>query len=234
MLERYFSRIYVINLASRSDRRREMAQELARVGLSYDDEMVNLFTAVCPDEAGQFPSIGARGCFLSHLGILKDAAARNDGPIAIFEDDLALATDFAERAPAMLEALAQEDWAIFYGGYENHVFETEGLIAATPETPLRTTHFICFNQPVIGAVIDHLETLLSRQRGDPAGGPMHVDGAYHWFRNAHPELATFAASPPLGYQRSSRSDIAALRWYDRTPVVDRAVALMRKIVRQRR
>jgi hypothetical protein len=36
---------------------------------------------------------------------------------------------------------------------------------------------------------------------------MHVDGAYTVFRGLRPQLASFAAFPALGRQRSSLSDI---------------------------
>ena len=57
--------------------------------------------------------------------------------------------------------------------------------------------------------------MLERQSGDSAGGPMHVDGAYSWFRCAHPALLTLASLHQLGTQRASRTDIHDLRWFDR-------------------
>ena len=62
---------------------------------------------------------------------------------------------------------------------------------------------------------------------------MHVDGAYHWFRRAHPELVCFIAEPPLAYQRASRTDIHALSWRDRVPLVRELVAFGRKINNRR-
>ena len=211
-----------------------MAAELARSGLSFDDEAVRLFPAVKPDDAGPFPSIGARGCFLSHLGILTDAAGQEEGPIAILEDDLELVSDFAARAPGILEALGNKDWSIFYGGYEKASFADEGLNPVPPASELRTTHFICVNTSAIGPAKRYLEAILSRPAGDPQGGPMHVDGAYCWLRKDNPDMATFAAWPPLGNQRSSRSDIADLRWFDRTPVLNQAAGVARRILRSLR
>ena len=48
---------------------------------------------------------------------------------------------------------------------------------------------------------------------------MHVDGAYSMFRMRRPDVRTLMASPSLGGQRSSRSDIATNQWYDRTPIL---------------
>ena len=44
---------------------------------------------------------------------------------------------------------------------------------------------------------------------------MHVDGAYTWLRRNYPQLTTRLAVPQLAYQRASRTDVHALRWFDR-------------------
>jgi hypothetical protein len=72
----YFDRIYVINLPARTDRKREMEEQLARIGLSFAHPRVSLFAAIRPHEPGGFDTIGARGCFSSHLEVLRDAHRR--------------------------------------------------------------------------------------------------------------------------------------------------------------
>ncbi|MBB5519860.1 glycosyltransferase family 25 protein [Amphiplicatus metriothermophilus] len=232
MLHTLFSRIYVINLESRPDRRREMAGELARIGLSFDHPAASLFSAVRPEDAGPFPSLGARGCFMSHLGVLADAEARGEGAIAILEDDAAFAPDFAARAPALLDALARRDWGVFYGGHRGLETGAAGLVEVPPARGVGATHFICLNGPAIGPARRYLEAMLARPRGSPEGGPMHVDGAYGWFRRDNPAFATFAAAPPLAVQRSSRSDVEGARWFDRAPVLREAAALARRVLRR--
>lgn len=81
----------------------------------------------------------------------------------------------------------------------------------------------------IARLVPYLQAMLERPSGDPAGGPMHVDGAYSWFRRAHPDLRTVLATPPLGYQRPSRTDVHALRWFDRLPGLHRVAALLRRV-----
>jgi len=49
---------------------------------------VEIFPAIGPDEAGGFPSIGPRGCFSSHVAILKQAKHQGLSNILIVEDDL--------------------------------------------------------------------------------------------------------------------------------------------------
>lgn len=231
----YFQKVYVINLPARTDRRREMERQLQSVGLALSHPALHLFAAVRPEDAGGFPSIGARGCFLSHLEVLRSARARQLKRLLILEDDVNFSPDFRQRIPAVVRRLATADWALFYGG---HVLpgegpdpdgEEDGFLAAAPATPVQTTHFLALNgTDTIAACIDTLEAMLQRPPGDAAGGPMHVDGAYNWFRREHPRLRTLLASPPLGYQRSSRTDIHDLRWFDRMPVARQAAAWLRQ------
>jgi hypothetical protein len=81
----------------------------------------------------------------------------------------------------------------------------------------------------IDSLVQGLETILSRPKGHPLGGPMHVDGAYSTIRLHHPSLKTFAAFPALGYQRASRTDIADQKWFDRIRVLDPAVRIVRNV-----
>jgi glycosyl transferase family 25 len=227
----YFERIFIINLPSRTDRQAEIAAQLNAVGLSLAAPNVELFAAVRPDAPEGFPSIGARGCFMSHLGVLRTAQRLGLQRVAIFEDDLDFATDFNSRIQPLLEQLANDNWSMFYGGY--HVEQalrgqpSAELLEAQPNELIGTTHFVTFQGAAIAAAVRYLEAILARPAGDPDGGPMHVDGAYNWFRRANPQFKTVLAIPELGFQRASRTDIHDLRWYDTTPLIRNAVAGLR-------
>jgi len=229
----YFQQIYVINLPHRLDRRREMAQQLERIGLGFESPVVRLFAAVRPDDAGEFQSIGARGCFLSHLGVFRDACEHRYERILIFEDDLDFELDFQARIDGVLAALQKEDWSLFYGGYEFHFpaapEEGQTLVRVAPPDAIWSAHFVAFRGAAIGEIRQMLEEMLTRQSGDPRGGPMHVDGAYGWYRNASPGKATFLAVPQLGYQRSSKTDIHSHRWFDRLLGARQVMRWLRKL-----
>lgn len=236
ILAQYFDKIYVINLPSRQDRRDEMQAELKKIGLSLTDSSVELFAAVRPTDKGNWPSIGARGCFASHFQILQDAKNNNYANILIIEDDLDFIKDFNDQFKLLSQQIKAINWDIFYGGYE--LLETSVNLTAdktnlyteiVAETPIRTTHFIAFNQPVIAKLIDYLQLMMNRPAGDPSGGPMHVDGAYSWFRNANPNVITIIAIPQLGFQRSSRTDIHDLGWKDTMPVLRNIISTLRKL-----
>jgi glycosyl transferase family 25 len=58
-----------------------------------------------------------------------------------------------------------------------------------------------------------------------------IDGVYVWFRRAHPGVVTHFAAPPLGHQRSSRTDIASLAFFDRWPGLRSMASAARRIKR---
>lgn len=226
-----FQRIYIINLESRRDRRLEMDSQLSRIGLALDHPGISLFKAVRPKEAGKFPTTGARGCFMSHLGVLRDATQAGLECILILEDDVNFASDFMERAPAVFTCAHVEGWSVFYGGHRIEVAHTsvEACYKIDSTTPVVTAHFIGLQGPAIQRAAEYLAAMLERDPGDPSGGPMHVDGAYSWFRKAYPEYRTIAAVSALGYQRASRTDIHDLHWYDKTPGIRQVVAGLRRV-----
>jgi hypothetical protein len=228
----FFQKIYVINLASRPDRRREMDEQLRRVGMSLASDGVEVFDAIRPAEAAGFPTVGSRGCFLSHLGVLKAAAAGGMNRILILEDDLNFADDFLQRMPLVVQGLQRRNWSIFHGGHRVRApfFPDEnGIARVSPQDEVEALHFVGLDARVFGSLIAFLEAQLARVPGHPDGGPMHVDGSYNLFRRAHPEFETWLAVPELGYQRASRTDIHPLQWRDRAWGVRNAVGLLRRM-----
>lgn len=231
-----FQRVFVINLPSRDDRRREMAEQLQRIGLGFDSPLIALFPAVRPAHQGNFPSVGARGCFASHLAVLKEAARQGLQRILIVEDDLNFAPDFMARGPVVAERLRQADWSMFYGGYrlDRPLADTHsGAAIVAPDNGVQTSHFVGVQGSAIGSLVAHLEAQMARPAGDPLGGPMHVDGSYTWFRRARPDLVTLVAVPELGYQRASKTDVHELGLRDTLPGVRHAMAALRKLRNRR-
>jgi hypothetical protein len=224
-----FDRVFIINLVSRQDRREEMTNELALIGKKLQPGKIELFEACRPDSAGGFPTIGARGCFESHLRILRDAKRMGVNSVLILEDDLNFSADYLYLQTAVVDALRSQDWSIFYGGYRVDVpLPSERTLALCPPGALVScTHFIGLHGDAIAVAADYLEQMAQRQPGDAEGGPMHVDGAYSWLRRTHPHLKTLMSVAQLGYQRASRTDIHSLAWYDRLGGVRELVASAR-------
>jgi glycosyl transferase family 25 len=213
---------FVINLEDRTDRRIEMEQQLRRIGWH-----AQFSHSGRENEPANFPSTGARGCFLSHLAMLKRGQNMKQH-IALMEDDLNFVPRFSCLWNEAYKQLERTDWSIFYPG---HVLngEADGLSLIESEKPVLCTHFLVINRTAITKIIGGLETILSRPAGHPLGGPMHVDGAYSTIRKQNPELKTYVFSPSLGYQRASRSDIANLKSFDRIEALRPTVRWLRRL-----
>lgn len=228
-----FPKVRVINLPHRADRRREMDAEFAKLGLVFDDN-IRLYIATRYDDPAGFPTIGARGCFMSHLGVLEEALADDVETVLIVEDDLSFSADEIARMAETLGTLETRPWSIFYGGLLRYGDQDQPsgvaspLFVAEPGTGIMGSHFIALRRNAIAAAVPYFQTILTRPPGSPEGGPMHVDGAYGWLRAARPDLITLVAHPGLGHQRPSRTDVHQLRWKDRVPVVRDVVQWLRQ------
>jgi glycosyl transferase, family 25 len=210
----------VINLKSRPDRKAEMERQLRSVGWS-----ASFLEAVRPPDRGTFPSIGARGCFMSHLAALKGAVG--NGNLMIIEDDVNFASDFHTRWTSTIDQLEKTSWSICYLG---HLLNLQpGLRLLAPSDPVQCSHFMLFRQSVIPTLINQLEVILARPALHPLGGPMHVDGAYTTIRAQNPEIATYACAPVLGHQRASRTDIGDQKWFDSLRWLRPAVSFVRTL-----
>lgn len=200
-----FDEVRIINLIDRSDRRREMTKQLERLGGGASN--TSFFEAHRPQSAGDFPSIGARGCFESHLAVLKGARDKASASLLLLEDDLDFTRNGLARIDSLLAQLKTKDWAIFHGAHVLPADGRQGLVRIAPDEAVLTASFVAFNGAIIPKIVSFLEAMLLRPAGSADYGPMHVDGAYTVFRKLHPSYDTFAAFPSLGRQRSSPSDI---------------------------
>lgn len=221
----HFDRIRIVNLPHRKDRLLEMRDQLAKVGL-LDDPRVEFFEALSPQDRGLFTCKGSNGCFQSHFTILEEAAEAGQS-VLILEDDC----DFV--LPQAAEFALPDDCDVFYGGY----------VASDPANPHESdiigSHFMGFSKRAAKLAVEYLSGFVqpefkadpravAEQGYDPAVRP-GIDGAYVWFRRAHPEIVTVFSH--LGVQRQSRTDIGDQRWFDRTPGVAELAGLARRFLR---
>lgn len=223
-----FDEVRVINLVERIDRREQMQKQLRRCGA--DDARVSFYDAEKPKSLGGFPSTGARGCFESHLAVLRAARDRKAKNVLIIEDDFDFTREGLARAPRVMEELFQQSWDVFYGAHLLLKRGRSGIALVPPDEPVMTASFVAFQGSILASLIDFLEAMLRRPPGSPEYGPMHVDGAYSVFRASTPHLRTFAVFPPIGRQRSSRSDITPNRMVlDKWPWTRHVASMLRQI-----
>lgn len=221
-----FDRISIINLPERIDRRQEMAEELAKIGLSLNSDGIVIFPAIRPSDAGDFPSVGARGAYLSHLEVLRNARDSGIKRLLVLEDDLMFDARLESSLKMLSEKINSEAWDFLYLGHMQ-----DGMLpihVETSQSPQQCLHFYAVQARVFNELISYLEECLKRSAGHPEGGSMHVDGAISMFRERHPQFITWLIQPSMGRQRPSRSDITNNRWYDKSAILSPMMRLLRK------
>jgi hypothetical protein len=200
-----FDSIRIISLATRSDRRQQILSELRAYALSPGQQGVAFFDAIRPSEAGGFPSVGARGCFISHLTMLREARDKGVNRLLVLEDDAMFLPELAHSS-ILRDFCLNGEWDFLYPGHFLPPVSGPIRWIATHENIL-CTHAYAVHQRVIPKLITFLETCLEREPGDPLGGPMHLDAAFHTFRQSNPDLQTYRTSQSLFVQRSTTSDV---------------------------
>lgn len=214
-----YDRIQIVNLPHRTDRRRQMEREIATVNVSVP---VSYFPAIKMEDPGPFMRVGSHGAYLSHLEILKGAAARGESVLILQDDCQFLPEARAYQLPAGTD--------IFYGGYS--ASDPDDLHGST----IIGAHFMGFSAAAAIKAANYLEALLdpafppepaaARVPGfNPAIRPP-IDGSLVWFRRLHPELRTEFAM--LSTQRSSPTDIGDLSLIDKLPIPRWAAGILRK------
>ena len=167
---------YLINLPERTDRLRAARAEIAKVGW---EGRVLIWRASKFDSAAGFESIGARGCFHSHFACLKHLMTRPQSGI-ILEDDNCFTSQLARLEPALSLALQSMPWDIVYFGHEmtgdieRASGKTKSISLRRHSEEIRAMHFYGVHHSIVKRLVEFLEVLLTREPGDPRGGPMTI------------------------------------------------------------
>ncbi len=227
----------MVNLPYRTDRRAEFCDQLARLGIGPDHPQIRFFPAIRPTDADAFPTVGARGCFPSHMKIVEQAVAEGHASVIICEHDLDFSADFASRLPGVLRALDRVDWDMFMAGYASDtvgdVISRDPLVFRVPrDLQLIGAHFYILRGRAIARLYQLLQGMQGRPPGHPEGGPMHYDGALNHFRSCDLDIVTVATLPALGVQRASRTDIHPLALLDRLSATRPVMTALRKVKRR--
>src|SRR5271155_4920613 len=112
-----FGRTFVINLPERRDRLAAINRQLDNVGMGFNRSTVKLHPATRCSEVGGFPSTAVRGCFLSHLAVLREARAEGLRTVLIMEDDLAISPLFASSCARLMQEAEDHPWGFIYFGH---------------------------------------------------------------------------------------------------------------------
>lgn len=227
----YFDRVYIINLAERTDRRAEMLEELAQAKIELKQGHVEFFPAIRAKEKGEFPTLGARGCFHSHLECWKKAKAEGAKTVLVIEDDLQIAPRFVVDEHRLVEQLQSLPWDIVYFGHALDTPSDQPSELVPFDGGIILAHFYGLNEAYRDQLIEFFEQAAVRRGGHPDGGPMYPDAGINFYRAKNPGSRTLVARPNLGTQRSSRSDVTP-KWHDRVVGLKSLVGLARRVKRK--
>ncbi len=226
-----FDQVRIINMTSRTDRRQETVAEFKRGSLPIETGTIRFFPAITPDTAEGFSSRGARGCYMSHLEVLREAQQQQARHVLILEDDIAFVRNINTLGSHAFLALQELAWDVAYFGH---------VLPSSKKNPhwqkvdqaVFSAHCYAINGSAINKLVELLETMLTRQPGDPLGGPMHYDGALNWFFRHNDQVNAYYYTHCLGYQRPSATNIHALGKFDRLPGVAGLMTLARYLKRE--
>ncbi|MCE9534019.1 MAG: glycosyltransferase family 25 protein [Planctomycetes bacterium] len=227
----FFARVFIINLPERSDRRAEMMIELKQASLLPEPGRIEFFAAVKVADAAGFPNAGYHGCFRSHLCVLKQARDAGAANVLVLEDDLAVSSSFLRDEESLIEFLQTNEWGIAYFGHSLDEPSSRPTTLERHHDSVPLSHFYAVNGRYLERLVDFFEKILTRPEGHPDGGPMSPDGALNFFLMRNPDVPCHVATPNLGIQRSSRSDLTP-KWFDNVPVLHRVIAMLRKVKRR--
>jgi len=134
MINDYFDKIYCINLDSRPDRWGAVSKKFYSKKINVErfpavsqksKRAINLFNKVkkiyptfdSRRKNSVIRSIGAAGCLLSHIDIIKKSKNNGYKKILIFEDDIIFHKDFNSRS-SLIKGLSP--WSLLYLGCSQH------------------------------------------------------------------------------------------------------------------
>ena len=189
-----------INLDSRTDRRKQFEQEIARTEFPY----VRRFPAKQRES-------GALGCALSHQAVIRLAIQSDASFAVIFEDDVQLVTGFDVLASSLAEFLNNDLLDVFCVGNK-----TAGLTVPVSRNlslanDIQTTSFYVVKRGALEALLRSATKSVSLLA---AGGPVRTCAVdIVWKELQAGELNFCVPRKRLATQRPSHSDVAK-KWAD--------------------
>ncbi|HEX8312967.1 MAG TPA: hypothetical protein VF614_16705 [Chthoniobacteraceae bacterium] len=192
-----------INLQSRPNRWQRMEQQCAAAGLAG----VERLAGIRPHRRAGWPTIGRRGCWLSHLAAARRAEELGSELTLILEDDVAFHPHFPELFPRLVQELqASPAWDICHLGAHGSR-RPAGAMFATIANPV-LQHARVVHRRALPRIIAALEQTPSRTAPPDA---WHSD---IWL-GMKESLVQVCADPELAWQQAGRSDVED-SWTDRS------------------
>jgi GR25 family glycosyltransferase involved in LPS biosynthesis len=182
ILNSFFDRVVLINLARRGDRLERFTEQATALGLKFER-----FEAIDAQKSQLTPP---QACAASHREVVTQAKADGVGRLLIFEDDASFSSTFVQECHEVLDK-TPEDWQMLYlGSWPHSIMPVNDRVALTHGTIC--THALGYKAEVFDLVIE------------ASLGTMPIDEE---LSRRHSSIKTYMAHPSIVEQRPDFSDI---------------------------
>lgn len=206
-LLKHFSRVYIVNLPFKEERRRRIESHLAEIGLA-DSQDITWMKAICgnhcPPPAWFHAGPGAWGCLQSHRRILEDAIMDELESYCVLEDDAIFNPHSKFILDRLMEGVPQ-DWGQIYLGGQHlsppHALEGNSSIVRCSN--VNRTHAFAVNRRAFQKIYQHI----SHAPDYIKEGAWHID---HQLGLAHErqDWQTYAPAWWLAGQEEGTSNVS--------------------------
>lgn len=160
MLDKYFDKIFCINLERRSDKWAECLVEFDKWGVTGVNHYLAVDGSLLSDaELANVPiNRGELGLLLTHINIFNEAIINGYDNILLLEDDISFNDNLTKLGEYM--SYVPKDWDILYlgGNHNQHVGKTVDFIneRVIKSTDTYTTHCIAVNSSMYEIILSLL------------------------------------------------------------------------------
>jgi GR25 family glycosyltransferase involved in LPS biosynthesis len=211
MLQKYFDKVYYINLDKRPDRRKEIESELQKHSI-----IAERFSAINGNvynykiNHGSLGMVthtiaanGIAGCIASHTDIYKKMIAQNIQTALIIEDDCVFIDNLNEYMAAHFQEIPK-DWGMIYLGCRHELRGGQFVLTHVSPNIIKSQRMI--TTTCYGITLETAKKALELINFNDICLP--IDG--YLAVQVHPIIPSYAFDPPIAWQRASFSDIQML------------------------
>lgn len=211
----HFERIAIISLPQREDRRSRLMNNLAQTDLATPEDLTWMEAVDGRNES--IPSwwdagVGAWGCRLSHLNVLRQARKDQLENILILEDDVVFHPRAAQWLEAVMEVLPSDWGQFFLGGQYSDTPKATASPLLVESNGIVRTHAYAVHHSLYSQLIAVIENEVEYQN-NPG---WHIDHQFSW-HHQEGHWKTYAPSWWIAGQEEGDTDIAkgrlSRRWW---------------------
>ena len=197
-INEYFDKIFCINLDRREDRMEMANKELSKFNIEFERFSAVDGNNIKKEDYTTNPNIpvGAVGCLLSHLNLIKTCKERGYNRVLILEDDIILSDDFESRFKEYIKEIP-ENWDMFYLGGNHNEHSGMKLNMISPNVGKCSHTFSAHAYAINEKMFDETISIISKAEKE-------VDVYYSEFQNRK-NIYTFF--PGIASQKADYSDI---------------------------